>query len=103
VGHENFYQIAIKSLFWPKCWIASYNTQEAKCWLYNLLGIFHTMEWPLLSFNKFWFSQHQAEDFFIKNKSYWNVSLMCEPIKNVGGNVVFVSFAILEHRRIAAV
>jgi hypothetical protein len=29
VGHENSYQIAIKSLFWPKCWIASYNTQEA--------------------------------------------------------------------------
>jgi hypothetical protein len=29
MGHENSYQIAIKSLFWPKCWIASYNTQEA--------------------------------------------------------------------------
>jgi hypothetical protein len=23
------YQIAIDFLFWPKCWIASYNTQEA--------------------------------------------------------------------------
>jgi hypothetical protein len=31
VGHENSHQIAIKSLFWPKCRIASYNTQEAKC------------------------------------------------------------------------
>jgi hypothetical protein len=31
MGHENSYQIAIKSLFWPKCWIASYNTQEATC------------------------------------------------------------------------
>jgi hypothetical protein len=29
MGHENSYQIAIKSLFWPKCWIASDNTQEA--------------------------------------------------------------------------
>jgi hypothetical protein len=29
MGHENSYQIAIKSIFWPKCWIASYNTQEA--------------------------------------------------------------------------
>jgi hypothetical protein len=29
MGHENSYQIAIKSLFWPKCWIACYNTQEA--------------------------------------------------------------------------
>jgi hypothetical protein len=29
MGHENSYQIAIKSLFWPKFWIASYNTQEA--------------------------------------------------------------------------
>jgi hypothetical protein len=29
MGQENSYQIAIKSLFWPKCWIASYNTQEA--------------------------------------------------------------------------
>jgi hypothetical protein len=29
MGHENSYQIAIKTLFWPKCWIASYNTQEA--------------------------------------------------------------------------
>jgi hypothetical protein len=31
VRHENSYQIAIKSIFCPKCRIASYNTQEAIC------------------------------------------------------------------------
>jgi hypothetical protein len=36
MGHENSYQIAIKSLFWLKCWIASYNTQEANSmWEYR--------------------------------------------------------------------
>jgi hypothetical protein len=40
VGHENFYKIAINSLFCPKYQITSYNTQEANCtWDYQLLSV----------------------------------------------------------------
>jgi hypothetical protein len=41
-GHENSYQIAIKSLFWPKCWIASYNTQEKIFAYFYFLRLFMT-------------------------------------------------------------
>jgi hypothetical protein len=52
MGHENSYQIAIKSLFWPKCWIASYNTQEAicfyvKCTKVRAFDAINEMKWKL--------------------------------------------------------
>jgi hypothetical protein len=47
VGHENSYQIAIKSLFCPICRIASYNTQEATYSNITSIYVFqYSSDWP---------------------------------------------------------